>query len=137
METKKSTVNAGWVEVLFRKDPKKEFKTLSDLQPDDYDFVGASPIPIQELNRPYDVYVMLHDKNFVGAPREVAHGDILNVRVTSPVRATRTYVLLEPKLIKSNLTGGTYRLDIESPYPLGSLLLPHKFPSFWEKKILP
>jgi hypothetical protein len=134
METKNLSVNAGWVEVLFRKDPSKEFKILADIQEEDYEFVGPSPVPIRELLRPYDVYVMLHEQRFIGAPRNVAHGDVLNIRITSPVHAVRTYVLLNPKMIKTNLVGGTYRLDLEPSYPMGMLLLPHKFSSFWENK---
>ena len=134
METKKSTVNAGWVEVLFRREPTKEFKALSELKEADYEFVGESPIPIKELVRPYDVYVMLQEERFRGVPRKVKHGDVLNVRVTSPVRAIRTYVLLDPNLVKTTLTGGTYRIDLEAPHPMGMLLLPQKFSSFWENK---
>ena len=134
MDTKKSTVNSGWVEVLYRKNPSKEFTTLSDIIPDDYELAGPSPVPIRELNRPYDVYVMLHENRLLGMPREVVHGDILNVCVTSPVKAVRTYVLLNPKKVKATLTGGTYRIDIEEPYPIGMLKLPQKFSSFWEDK---
>ena len=135
METNKSTAKEGWVEVLFRDDPNKEFNTLADVKPEDYHLTGNSPIPIKELVRPYDVYVMLHEKRLIGLSRDVRHGDILNVCITSPVRAIRTYVLLDSDKVKATLTGGvTYRLDIEPGYPLGALALTQKFPSFWTDK---
>ncbi len=131
MGTKKPNVNAGWVEVLFRK-TEEEFHTLSEIEPDDYG-LACGPVPIKELNRIFDVYVMLHSGAFAGIPRPVAHGDIVNVRITSPVNAIRTYILWEPELPKQTLVGGSHRLEREPGYPLGMVVLPHKFHSFWEK----
>ncbi len=125
---KRSATNDGWVEVLFRRN-QKAFRELRELVPADYELVGA-PVPIKELKRPYDVYVMLHRGEFKGAPRAVAHGDILNIRITSPVNAIRTYMLLDPDLVKAKLLGGTYRLDTDPEFPLGMLLLSKKFHSF-------
>ncbi len=125
---RKPTLTDGWVEVLFRK-KLQIFRELKELVPTDYELVGA-PLAFKEFKRPYDVYVMLHRGEFKGAPRAVAHGDILNVRVTSPVNAIRTYVLLDPGQVKTTLPVGTYRFDMDPGLPMGMLMLPTKFNSF-------
>jgi hypothetical protein len=89
-------------------------------------------VPIKELNRPFDVYVMLNNGTLEGIPRSVAHGDILNVRILEPVNAIRTYALWKAEHKKSLVVSG-FRLDCEPGYPLGMVLLQEKFPSFWEK----
>ncbi len=125
--TNKRIATDGWVEVLFRK-TQKVFHHISKLVPADYELVG-SPVPIKELTRPFDVYVMLHRGEFKGAPRPVAHGDIINVRIAAPTNAIRTYVMLDEKLAKATMVGGTHRIDHEPEFPLGMMVLPQKFQS--------
>ena len=132
METEKRAASSGWVEVLFRK-TQKRFNTLPEVVPEDYEFIGSSPVPIRELTRPFDLYIMMVTGNFP-IPRPIAHGDIINVRITEPIRGLRTYMMIDPVIAETTLVGGTYRLDVEAKYPLGMLVLPQKFPSFWEAK---
>lgn len=69
----------GWVEVLFAfsKDTPSPV-SLSDIKESDYMMIG-SPIPIQEVDGPYDIYQMLFEGIYPGLPRPVRSFDLINV----------------------------------------------------------
>lgn len=127
--------DGGWVESLYRVDPKTRFRNLSELKEEDYRLVG-SPVPLRELTTLYDVLLMLQGGGFLGMPREPTHGDVLQIVLPNAELPVRSYAIIDVKVMHATMQPGNYRIEIAPGGSLGMLQMPHRFSSFWRKKHL-
>jgi hypothetical protein len=125
--TNRQAVDGGWMEALFQRQPKP-FRQLEEIKEENYELIGSA-MPRKELSSPYDFYVMLHHRQFDGAPRAPVHGDVLNICLSQEI--IRSYLLVNPAVFKSTMTPGSYNdIEIKPGYPLGMQRLPQRFGSF-------
>lgn len=91
----------GWVEILFSLNKTTPSPVSgSDIKESDYLMLG-SPIPLQEVDGPYDIYQMLIEGAYPNLPRPVRSFDLINVVQRGVPRLT--YAIVSPNSDKKFL----------------------------------
>lgn len=124
----------GWVEILFhtaKTTPNPS--SFSELDESDYVMLG-SPIPLQELDSPYEVYQILYEKQLQAQPRDVRSFDAINIVHLGAPR--QTMIVVSPQQQHAFLSnfktknGAKGRVEIWPQFPHGLMQMPQPFSQF-------